>query len=303
MTRLATVGRHYSLAVYFSSKCVIISPYMEGLAMKGKNVFSITDFAHFARTTRDTLIHYDKIGLLSPISRGKNNYRFYSSSQLAVVNLIRTFQKLGIPLARIKDLIDHRTPEMVSGLLEGQVEHIDECIEEVVNARKLLLALKDTINGALDVDENAISIKFMPSQAIVLGKLNDYSRGKDAYDALLEFYHDCSKKYPKLDLNYPAWGMFSQERIAGRDWVWPDRYYFNNPEGLDKKDAALYAIGYIRGGYGQSAELYVRMLDYIHSSGFEICGPTYEEYPLNEIAIVEDKDYLMRVMITVREKQ
>ena len=45
------------------------------------------------------------------------------------------------------------------------------------------------------------------------------------------------------------------------------------------------------------------MLDYIYSNGFEICGPTYEEYPLNEISVVEDKDYLMRVMITVRERQ
>ena len=271
--------------------------------MKGKNVFSITDFAHFARTTRDTLIYYDKIGLLSPISRGENNYRFYSSSQLAVVNLIRTFQNLGMPLAEIKALINHRTPEIVSRLMEDQISHIDEHIEEWVRARKLLLTLKDTINGALNADEKAICIEFMPAQAIVLGGLNDYSRGKNAYDALRDFYHDCSEKYPGLDLNYPAWGTFSQERIANRDWVWPDRYYFNNPEGLDKKPAALYAIGYIRGGYGQSASLYERMLDYIHSNGFEICGPTYEEYPLNEISVVEDKDYLMRVMITVRERQ
>ena len=271
--------------------------------MEGQNVFSITDFAHFARTTRDTLLHYDKIGLLSPISRGENNYRFYSSSQLAVVNLIRTFQELGMPLAEIKKLISHRTPEIVSELLGNQASHIDEYIEEWVRARKLLLTLKDTITSVLDVDEKAINVKFIPAQAIVLGGLNDYSRGKNNYDALLDFYHDCSKKYPNLDLNYPAWGVFSQERIAAKDWGWPDRYYFNNPEGFDKKPAALYAIGYARGGYGQSGDLYERMLSHIYSSGFEVCGPIYEEYPLNEISVVEDKDYLMRVMITVREKQ
>ena len=271
--------------------------------MKGQSVFSITDFAHFARTTRDTLLYYDKIGLLPPIARGENNYRFYSSSQLAVVNLIRTFQELGMPLAEIKKLASHRTPEMVSALLEDQINRIDEHIEEWVRARKLLFTLKDIIHGALDVDENAVRIEFLPAQPIVLGQQNDYSRGKNDYDALLDFYHDCSKKYPNLDLNYPAWGMFSQEQITSRNWVWPDRYYFSNPEGLDKKPAALYAIGYNRGGYGQSARLYERMIDYIDANGFEICGPTYEEYPLNEISVAEDNNYLMRAMITVQKKQ
>jgi len=100
-------------------------------------------------------------------------------------------------------------------------------------------------------------------------------------------------------MNYPVWAMFSEYRIKNRDWKWSDRYYFFNPEGHDKKPAALYAVGYTRGGYGQSHELYTCMLDYIDANGYEICGPAYEEYPLNEICVTDDNNYLMRVMITV----
>jgi DNA-binding transcriptional MerR regulator len=270
--------------------------------MKGRNLFSITDFAHFARTTRDTLIYYDKIGLLPPVARGKNNYRFYSSAQLATVNLIRTCQELGMPLSEIKRLILHRTPEIMDALLGEQVSRIDAHIEEWVRARKLLLSLKKNIRSVAGVDEAAIAIGFLPAQAIVLGPLNDYGQNKTGYDALLAFYQDCSEKYPDLDLNYPTWGMYSQERIMQHDWVWPDRFYFDNPEGLDKRPSALYAVGYKRGGYGQSADLYRRMLAYIADNGFEICGPAYEEYPLNEICIADNTNYLNRVMITVREK-
>ena len=268
-----------------------------------KEIFTTSDFAHFARTTRATLLHYDRIGLFSPVSRTETKYRHYSVGQLATVNLIRTCQALGMSLEEIKSLKEQRTPTHLEKALERQLQQIDEKIDDWIRARKLLRTLKNTIHDALAVDTQAITTQFLPAEAIVLGELNDYSRGRNDYDALLSFYHSCSDRYPDMDLNYPVWGMFSEDRIKRRDWTWPDRFYFNNPEGLDKKPAALYAIGYKHGGYGQSASLYERMLDYIDANGYEISGPIFEEYPLNEISVLEDKDYLMRVMIAVREKR
>jgi len=271
--------------------------------MNNKNLFSIHDFAKFARTTRDTLLHYDRFGLLSPVSRGENNYRYYSGSQLAVVNLIRTLQNLGMSLKEIKRYKNKRTPAHLHETLNKQIKRIDEKIDAWTRARKLLELLQTTINSHLDVDETAITVRFMPAEAIVLGEPNIYSRDKDDYDALPVFYRRCREKYPEMGLNYPVWGVFSEERIRRRDWVWPDRYYFYNPDGQDEKPAALYAVGYKRGGYGQSHDLYVRILDYIDKNGFEICGPAYEEYPLNEISVLDENNYLIRVMITIREKE
>jgi len=270
--------------------------------MERNDYMSIADFAAITRTTRDTLLYYDKIGLLKPSVRGENKYRYYSSTQMLAVNLIRTCQSLGLSLSDVKNFAEHRTPELMEELMEKQIKLIDKKISEWVNARKLLYLIKKTIQSVENVDVDEMTIKFLPAEAIVLGGLNDYSHGKDGYDALLEFYLSCKEQYPDLDLNYPAWGMFSAERINNRDWIFPDRYYFYCPEGHDKKNAALYAIGYMRGGYGQGGELYERMLDYIDSSGFEICGPTFEEYPLNELSVSDENAYLMRLLITVREK-
>ena len=271
--------------------------------MKRKEVFSIADFADCARTTRDTLLHYDKIGLLSPESRGDNNYRFYSNGQLAVINFIRTCQALGMTLAEIKQMEANRTPDRMYELLEQQVKRIDERIKEWDRARKLLVTFRKIIQSVLHVNEDEITVQSLPEEAIVLGDPNDYRGGRTDYDALFSFYRSCMEKYPDMDLNYPVWAVFSEERIKRKDWVWPDRYYFYNPEGHDRKPAALYAVGYTRGGYGQSGELYERLLDYIDANGFEICGPTFEEYPLNEFCILKSENYLMRVMITVRERR
>lgn len=269
--------------------------------MLTKHIFTVNEFAGFARTTRDTLVHYENYGLLVP-ERGANNYRYYSHSQLATVYLIRTCQALGMSLSKIKELIEHRTPTQMNELLEHQIKNIDDKIEGWQRAKSLLSILNTTIDSALDVDENAITVQYIPEQPITLGDLNDYCSYRDDYDAMYSFYHSISEKYPDMDLNYSVWGMFSEERIKQRDWRWPDRYYFNNPDGKDRRPAATYATGYKRGGYGQSADLYERMLDYINTNGYEICGPTFEEYPLNEICITDDSNYLMRVMITVSKK-
>ncbi|MCL2281390.1 MAG: MerR family transcriptional regulator [Dehalococcoidia bacterium] len=271
--------------------------------MPSNKLWSTSQFAKFARISRFRLIDYDEFGLLSPVKRGENNYRYYQSSQLAVVNLIRTLQRLGITLEEIKKLKDSRTPESTVDFIAQQMAEVNKKVEYWVAARKFLQNIQKPIVEALSVNEKEITIEFKPAEAIILGDLNDYSRGRDDFDALSDFYYAMLKKYPGIDMNYAVWGRFSENRIKNGDWKWPDRFYFYNPEGFDQKPAALYAIGYKRGGYGQHADLYERLTSYIDTYGFEICGDAYEEYPLNEVCIADEYNYLMRVMITVQKKQ
>ena len=271
--------------------------------MSDNRLFSVGEFAKFSRVTRDTLHYYDEIGLLSPGSRGKNNYRYYTTGQLAVVDVIRTLQELGLSLTEIKTLRNNRTPEDFNEFLIHQIDKIDSKINDWVQARKLIFTIQKAIHSVLYVDEKEIAIKFVPAEAIVMGELNDYSKGRSDYDALYIFYREITKKFPNLNMNYPVWGLFSEERIKRGDYVWPDRYYFYNPEGNDKRPAAFYAIGYTRGGYGQGVGLYTRIIEYIDKNNFEICGDAFEEYPLNELSILDDTNYLIRIMITVRKKK
>ncbi len=270
--------------------------------MPNEKLFSVGDFASMSRTTVATLHHYDKIGLLSPVARGINKYRYYSARQLAMINAISTLHGLGVPLAEIKVIKDQRTPELAKELLMMQLDRINTKINAWLHSKKLLFNLLRAIETGLEADTENIKIQFCPAEQIMLGTMNDYSGKRHDYDALYSFYHDMHEQDPELDLNYAVWGIFSKERILRGDWTWPDRYYFYNPDGQDQRPAALYAIGHMRTGYGGGCELYERMIAYIDQNGFEICGDTYEEYPLNEICITNDQNYLMRVMITVCEK-
>jgi hypothetical protein len=190
--------------------------------------------------------------------------------------------------------------------LKLQIKKIDEKLRGWGNARKLISALLDPILSVRDVNEGSFTIQYLSAESIVLGEWNRYSKDEEGYDALVGFYNSTRKKYPEVDMNRPIWGLFTQEGLRIKMngvHTWPERYYFYTPDGHETRPAGFYAIGYARGGYGQNDELYVRLRDFISNKGFEVCGDAYEEYPLNEISVVDDTNYLMRVMITVREKK
>jgi len=270
--------------------------------MTENGLFSISEFAKYARTTRDTLLHYDRIGLLSPSSRRENNYRYYSANQLLTISVIRSLQQLGMSLEEIKELKNRRTPELTEEMLEKQIVEIDERIEEWTRARKLLYTLRKMIRSVKDIDENTVTVCSMPAEAIILGDLNDYSNDRMFYDAFLDFYHNMSNLNYKLDLNYPVWAIHSEESIRQGKLYEPDRFFFYNPDGHDKKPAGLYAVSCKHGGYGDTRDLYENLVKYIDDNNYEICGYIYEEYPLNETCVADYNNYVLRIMAPVREK-
>lgn len=69
------------------------------------------DFMKLADVTRNTLIHYDNIGLLKPIKTNGRGDRFYHPFQCYTVSLIKTYQMAGVSLKDIKQLLEYSSEE------------------------------------------------------------------------------------------------------------------------------------------------------------------------------------------------
>jgi DNA-binding transcriptional MerR regulator len=270
--------------------------------MTKDGLYPIGEFAMRARTTKDTLLHYDRIGLMKPKLRTKKGFRLYSPTQLPMISAIRTFQDLGMSLGEIKELFYRRDSESLYNTFYAQRQKIDEKIHELLQSRDLLTAIHENIVEGMKVDMERLYIERVDSEPIILGELNDYSNGKDDYDALNAFYDGINEKYPQFNLNYPVWGYFSKDRVVSGDWKWPDRYYIYHPNGEQERPGGMYAVGYMRCGYGECGDLYVRLLDFIETEGYEVSGGSYEEYLLNEVSLPDDGKFLMRLRIQVSKK-
>jgi DNA-binding transcriptional MerR regulator len=269
--------------------------------MHSEGLISVGEMARYARISRPALIHYDHLGLISPVKRGdNNNYRFYSSRQLQSIRLVATLQEMGMPLKEISKLLRRRTPENILELIEKHESDLERGIAELRRTQALMRTLKGAITEGLAADEDRLEVCFTEEESLLLGPQINYSGGRTVEKAMLEFYEFCRTYDETLDLNYPVWGVFSEQRIKNRDWHLPDRFYFKMPDAPDRRPAGLYLVGYTRGYYGSSDALYSKMMDYIEENDIEVCGPAYETYPLNEISVVDTNNYLMRISINVR---
>ena len=109
-----------------------------------KDYFTTGEFARLCNVKKQTLFHYDDIGILCPELVGDNGYRYYSYMQLEVFYTISMLKELGMPLSDIKKYLDHRSPRAFIDLLEKQQLEVEEKIQD-------LLWLKRFINTKLDI--------------------------------------------------------------------------------------------------------------------------------------------------------
>lgn len=69
------------------------------------------ELAKLMHVTKNTLFHYDKIGLFSPEIVLDNEYRYYSIHQIEVLEAIIMLKELGMSLKEIQAFLSDRTPE------------------------------------------------------------------------------------------------------------------------------------------------------------------------------------------------
>lgn len=94
------------------------------------------EFAKLCGTTKNTLIHYDSIGLMSPSHIGDNGYRYYTLRDYWKFVAIRTFAEAGFSLEEIRSVLE-----------DGRE---DTLLAEVGDLRARLLERLASIENALE---------------------------------------------------------------------------------------------------------------------------------------------------------
>lgn len=76
-----------------------------------KKLLTTGQFAELCKTSKDTILYYDKLGLLKPVFVGSNKYRYYSIFQYCVFDRIKVLQDTGYSLEEISksNEFDHAT--------------------------------------------------------------------------------------------------------------------------------------------------------------------------------------------------
>jgi DNA-binding transcriptional MerR regulator len=278
----------------------------DGKKMNEKDIvqgyLTIKEFAEFVGMTIAALRHYDKKGVFRPAKLGKefeNKYRYYSPMQITTVKMVRVLAEIGVPLQTIKELAENRTPEKLMKLLtkyKGIVADEIHFLQEVYTVISTFLEL---ITAGMSAMENELSVSEMPERRIILGKTTDFSGSTGFFS---EFTSFCNAPHePKLNLSYPAGGYFDSMDVFLSEPSQPTRFFSLDPKGYEKIPAGLYLIGYSRGYYGQTNDLPKRMATFAKKNGLIFNGAVFNLYLLDEISVADQDQYLLQVLVPVKE--
>ena len=164
---------------------------METIKKKSKGYFTTGEFAKLCNVKKQTLFHYDNIGILKPEITGENGYRYYSAMQLDTFNTISMLKELDMPLADIREYLNSRNPGDFVTLLREQLVLADEKIAELQWLKSFIQRRINITCDGMNAQHNRIYLEERPEEYYIITKYTGTSDDRDIYPAMAKHIAYC----------------------------------------------------------------------------------------------------------------
>lgn len=270
-----------------------------------EKLFTTGEFADLCGVKKQTLFHYDDIGLLKPEYRRQNNYRYYSVQQLEVFNVIDMLKEIGMSLAEIKTFLQFKTSKNAIELLSEKEKVLKMKIKKMQRTQKLIQNQKKQIEEALRLNFDQFTIEEMGTERYILSENILNLPHKDIMKAIMSFLKNIKQEGLIID---NGGALIRQEQVEARDYLnYSNLYIQTEQRDLAKtliKKAGKYIVGYHKGSYVTIHETYDKIKKYLDKKGYRVCGDSFEEYLylMEGISLNVEDNYVTKIMIRAEEK-
>ncbi|WP_312095306.1 MerR family transcriptional regulator [Aminipila sp.] len=263
-----------------------------------QNYFTTGEFAKLCNVKKQTLFHYDDIGIFSPEVIGENGYRYYSYQQIEVFEIISMLKELDMPLKDIKNYLDTRTPESLITLLHQKQKEVENKIKVLQWINNYIKTKTDITKEGLQAVTEKVTYTEMPEEYLITthysGKPDDRSIAAAitkhynyCHDLGLYMIHSIGSTIKTSDM--PT-GQFYYSYAHTYTKV-PSKKYPN----LHIKPAGTYAVIYHRNGYNTAYESYKMLMDDLLKKGYTPGEYFYEDTILDELSMCGYDNYMIKI--------
>ena len=265
--------------------------------------FTTGEFAKLCGVKKQTLFHYDEIGLFSPAIIKENGYRYYSYRQLYIFTMILTLKDLHMPLKDIKTYLDTRTPETYMQLLKEKLSEVDMAIADLIAIKNRLTTAAHHTALALNTEHaKPILIEQEEEEYLIVSSDLSSATHKEFSTYMLEYIQFCNKY--ALTTHDSLGTLIKFEDIAnGRQDCFTSLYakmHDTTVPSVIVKPKGLYATIYHHGSFKGTYESYNKILEFIQRNHLEVGEFFYEDYLIHDIASCNPDDFVTRIMIQVK---
>lgn len=269
-------------------------------------MFRIGEFANFIKVPIKTLRYYDDIGIFKPIKvDGDTGYRYYSASQLPLLNKILSLKDIGFSLNQISyilennlsnkelvDMLNLRDMEVTENIrIEQDRKRRISSLIKILNEEELAMKYDVVIKEVSPV-KGACLRDIVPSygaQGPLWGELAGHIEKNNVkiLPGCMVIYYDPGYKESQVDL----------EVVEMVSAPVPDteRIKYREIEG------AAMASTIHKGTYENLNNAYNAMLKWMEGNGYVPCGPNREIYLEGEWSVKSPDDYVTEIQIPVKK--
>ncbi|MBL3642705.1 MerR family transcriptional regulator [Bacillus sp. RHFB] len=264
--------------------------------------FTTGEFAKLCNVKKQTLIHYDEIGLLTPDIKNEKGYRYYSYQQFEVFSVITLLKEFNMPLKEIKWFLTNRSPMELIELFKEKTIELEKKIKNLHRVQKIIETKISLTEKAICMDDSQITLKLQEEEQLFLSESILNSSDAEFLKSTSDFIDFCNEN--EFYTGFPIGTMISKENIIEGNH---DDYSFLYTKVMEKHPAStfyskpkgLYVIAYHKGSYKNISETYERILQFMKSENLNLRSFAYEEYILDEVAVKGYENYLTQIMVEV----
>jgi len=270
------------------------------------NYFSTGEFAKLCNVKKQTLFHYDDIGIFSPEIKAPNGYRFYSFTQLETFNVITILKELNMPLSDIKQYLDNRSPKEFISLMEKKNIEIINKIKELEQMSNLINKKISMTKEACKIDFQDIYLENLPKTYLIKTDAHATEEEKSLAVSLAQHINYC--KDNNIYSPYIIGGMISIENIKNKKYS-SYVYFFTQLEDNETalhnhiKEEGLYLTAYHEGGYYTIDKTYDKILKFLDSNNLLAVSYFYEDVLLDDFSVNGYENYVLKISVKVEDNK
>lgn len=278
------------------------------MAEKAKLYFTTGEFAKLCGTTKETLRHYDSLGLLQPESRGENGYGYYMAWQFFDYDIIYTLKEAGCSLKEIQDYLQRHDTEDFIRFLQEKEQQLEREKEKIERMQRFLRRTVEVTENALHAVYGVPQLVHCPEEYLIAREIPEGSDDSLVGAIGLMREHVEYLNQSQLNEEYQMGSIILKEHLeVGLHF---DSYYYNkvyekvdNPR-LHIKPEGDYVVMLHKGPFMETDSTYRQMFEFIRNQGLVICGNGYEYNMVDGLAAGNMEDFITQISIqvTVGEK-
>lgn len=269
-----------------------------------KNYYRISEFAALCGLSRDTLLHYDHIGVLKPAFVAPSGYRYYTLSQFTTVDLIEVLKASGTPLGEIRKYLENADVPAGIRLLESKMQELHARRAAI---DRMIQSLEQTLDAMREGEQcvcGRLTLVRRPRQYLIATPTGYRHLPTERQFARAMRAHFDACEQCGLGVGFQTGEIILRKKALAGQFL--ESYYFSPlPGAVEHPDlwempAGRYAVYYYQGGYDRLPEAYALFLNELDRNGLTLAGDVYEQDVINYLSVGDPARYVLRLSARVK---